>query len=161
MVFLSNSTNKNYLSVTIMAQANGHGTNFTSGMEGELQYILDQAEVDFERAQQELYRPSADVVVYSACFYARRALHQYLYYCYKKYEGPGANDRSLHDLTVEEMADYCSQHDDRIAKIDFEGMHCRKSDVLEDEEVFFCNDVNKVNSCKNLSAQMREVVMNS
>jgi hypothetical protein len=37
-------------------------------------------------------------------------------------------------------------------------MHCSSSDVLEEDEVFFCNDVDKVNSCKNLAEQMREIV---
>jgi hypothetical protein len=57
-------------------------------MQEELQEILNQAEMDFDRSQQELYRPSTDVVLYSACFFARRALHHYLYYCYKKFDGP-------------------------------------------------------------------------
>ncbi len=140
-----------------MAQANGQGTNQSSGMKDELQEILNQAEVDFDRSQQELYRPSTDVVLYSACFFARRALHHYLYYYYKKFDGPGA-DKSPHELTIQEMADFCVKHDNRIEKIDFEGMHCSKSDVLEDEEVFFCNDVGKVTSCKSLAEQMREVV---
>ncbi|MDI6402091.1 hypothetical protein QLX67_08800 [Balneolaceae bacterium ANBcel3] len=130
------------------------------GVRYDLQQILSQAEVDYERSQKEMYRPSTDVVLYSACFYARRALHQYLFYCYKKYNGP-ASDKSPHDLTVMEMAEYCSQHDERIAKIDFEAMNCSRSDVLEEEEVFFCNDVDKVGSCKTLSEQMREVVLKS
>ncbi len=141
-----------------MSQANeniGDGL----GMNYDLKQILDQAEVDFDRSQQELYRPSTDVVLYSACFFARRALHHYLFYCYKKFEGPGS-DRSPHELTIEEMAKFCEKHDKRIAKIDFDGMHCSRSDVLEDEEVFFCNDVDKVGSCKNLAEQMREVVLN-
>ncbi len=129
-------------------------------MNYDLEQILDQAEVDFDRSQQELYRPSTDVVLYSACFFARRALHHYLFYYYKKYEGPGA-DRSPHDLTIQEMAEYCGKHNKQIAKIDFENMHCSRSDVLEDEEVFFCNDVDKVNSCKGLAEQMRNVVFKS
>ncbi len=126
-------------------------------MQEELQEILKQAEVDYDRSQQEMYRPSADVVLYSACFFARRALHHYLFYYYKKFDGPGA-DKPPHELTIEEMAAYCGKHDKRIAKIDFEYMHCSRSDVLEDEEVFFCNDVDKVNSCKGLAEQMREIV---
>ncbi len=90
-------------------------------------------------------------------FFARRALHHYLYYYYKKYNGPDS-EKSPHELTVMEMAEYCKQFDKRIASIDFEGMHCSKSDVLEDEEVFFCNDVDKVNSCKSLAEQMRTLV---
>jgi len=126
-------------------------------MQEELQEILNQAEVDFDRSQQEMYRPSTDVVLYSACFFARRALHHYLYYYYKKFDGPEA-DKSPHDLTIQEMAEYCATHDQRIGKIDFESMHCSRSDVLEEEEVFFCNDVDKVGSCKGLAEQMREVV---
>jgi len=126
-------------------------------MQEELQEILNQAEVDFDRSQQEMYRPSTDVVLYSACFFARRALHHYLYYYYKKFDGPDA-DKSPHELTIQEMAEFCAKHDQRIGKIDFESMHCSRSDVLEDEEVFFCNDVDKVSSCKGLAEQMREVV---
>lgn len=142
-----------------MAQANGNETHSSSGMQDDLQEILNQAEVDFDRSQQELYRPSTDVVLYSACFFARRALHHYLYYYYKKFDGPEA-DKSPHELTIQEMAEYCAKHDERIGKIDFESMHCSKSDVLEDEDVFFCNDVDKVSSCKSLAEQMREVVYN-
>lgn len=140
-----------------MAQANGHGTNPSSGMQDEMQEILKQAEVDYNRSQQELYRPSTDVVLYSACFFARRALHHYLFYYYKKFDGPKA-DKNPHELTIEEMAEYCTKHDERIGKIDFASMHCSKTDVLEEEEVFFCNDVDKVNSCRGLAEQMREVV---
>ncbi len=140
-----------------MAQANGQGTDQSSNMNDELQEILEQAEVDFDRSQEELYRPSTDVVLYSACFFARRALHHYLYYYYKKFDGPGA-DKSPHELTIQEMADYCAKFEKRIGKIDFEAMHCSKSDVLEDEEVFFCNDVDKVSSCKGLAEEMRKIV---
>lgn len=128
------------------------------GMNYDLQQILDQAEADFERSQEELYRPSTDVVVYSACFFARRALHQYLYYFFKKFEGP-IEGRSPHDITIQEMAEYCAKYREDIGKIDFESMHCSKSDVLEEEEVFFCNDVDKVSSCKNLAEQMRHIIM--
>ncbi len=123
----------------------------------ELQHILDQAEADYNRAQEELYRPSMDVVHYSACYFARKSLHHYLYYCYKKFGG-GDTGKPARELTIEQMARYCSRHDDRIARINFEEMHCRKADVLDDEEVFFCNDVDKVNSCKSLAEQMREIV---
>jgi hypothetical protein len=140
-----------------MAQANGNSTHSSSGMQEELQEILNQAEVDFDRSQQEMYRSSTDVVLYSACFFARRALHHYLYYCYKKFDGPNA-DQSPHELTIQEMAEFCTKYDNRIGKIDFENMHCSRSDVLEEDEVFFCNDVDKVNSCKNLAEQMREIV---
>ncbi len=140
-----------------MAQANGKGTHSTSGTQDEMQEILKQAEVDYDRSQQELYRPSTDVVLYSACFFARRALHHYLFYCYKKYDGPEA-DKSPHDLTIHEMAQYCAKHDQRVGKIDFESMHCSRSDVLEEDEVFFCNHVDKVSSCQSLAEQMREVV---
>ena len=128
-------------------------------MQEDLQEILNQAEIDFDRSQQELYRSSTDVVLYSACFFARRALHHYLFYYYKKFDGPEA-DKSPHDLTIQQMAEFCAKHDQRIAKIDFENMHCSRSDVLEDEEVFFCNDVDKVNSCQGLAEQMREIVYN-
>lgn len=127
------------------------------GMNYDLQQILDQAEADFDRSRNELYRPSTDVVLYSACFYARRALHSYLFYYYKKFQGPGS-DKSPHDLTVKEMVDYCARYDKRIGQLDIDGMHCSKSDVLEEDEVYFCNSVDKVNSCKNLAEQMHELV---
>lgn len=140
-----------------MSHAKSHQANDGFSKPYELKQILDQAEIDYGRSQEELYRPSHDVVLYSACFFARRALHHYLYYYYKKYNGPDS-EKSPHELTVMEMAEYCKQFDKRIASIDFEGMHCSKSDVLEDEEVFFCNDVDKVNSCKSLAEQMRTLV---
>lgn len=140
-----------------MAQANGKETHSSSGAQDDLQEILNQAEVDFDRSQQEMYRPSTDVVLYSACFFARRALHHYLFYYYKKFDGPEAG-KSPHELTIQEMAEFCAKHDKRIGSIDFDSMHCSRSDVLEDEEVFFCNDVDKVSSCKSLAEQMREIV---
>lgn len=140
-----------------MTQVNGNERNESSGMQDNLKEILNQAEIDFDRSQQELYRPSTDVVLYSACFYARRALHHYLFYYYKKFDGPNS-DKAPHEFTIREMADYCQKHDKRIENIDFDGMHCSRSDVLEEEEVFFCNDVGKVSSCKNLAEQMREIV---
>ncbi len=141
-----------------MAQANGNETHSSPGMQEELKEILRQAEVDFDRSEQEMYRPSTDVVLYSGCFFARRALHHYLYYCYKKFGGPDA-DKSPHDLTIQEMASFCAKHENRIGKIDFDSMHCSRSDVLEEDEVFFCNDVDKVNSCKSLAEQMRQIVL--
>ncbi len=140
-----------------MEQAKGKETNSSSGMQEELQEILNQAEVDYDRSQKELYRPSTDVVLYSACFFARRALHHYLFYYYKKFDGPGS-DKSPHEMTIQEMAEFCAKHDKRIGEIDFENMHCSRSDVLEEEEVFFCNDVDKVNSCGGLAEQMRDIV---
>ncbi len=126
----------------------------------KLQQILDQAEIDFKKAQEELYRPSTDVVAFSACFFSRRALHNYLYYFYNKFNGNEA-DKPVHELTIEKMAQHCTQFDDRIGKIDFEGMHCRDEDVTDEEELFYCNDVNKLNSCKSLAEQMREIVLSS
>ncbi|MEX0680030.1 MAG: hypothetical protein WD097_01495 [Balneolales bacterium] len=141
-----------------MTQATGQGLNEASGSQSDLQQILKQADTDFDQSQQELYRPSTDVVLYSACFYARRALHQYLYFCYRKFGGQLESGKTLHDLTIDQMAEYCGKYDKRIANIDFKAMHCRKVDVLDDEDIFYCNDVNTVSSCKNLSEQMRELV---
>lgn len=141
-----------------MAQAKSNSTHSSSGMQQELQKILKQAELDYDRSLEELYRPSTDVVLYSACFFARRALHHYLYFCYKKFDGPDA-EKPPYVLTVESMAEFCARHDERIGKIDFLNMHCSKTDVLEEEEVFFCNDVDKVSSCRNLAEQMRKIVI--
>ena len=134
------------------------GTDDPGPVRPELKKILEGAEADFNRAQEELYRPSTDVVAYSACFFSRRSLHQYLYYYYKKYDGP-KSDHSPHDLTVLEMAEYCARHNDKIAQIEFEHMTCCRTDVLREDEVFYCNEVEKVNSCKNLALRMREVVL--
>ncbi|MDG5766265.1 hypothetical protein QA596_02220 [Balneolales bacterium ANBcel1] len=140
-----------------MAQADKNMGN-ELGMKYDLQQILGQAEADFERSQTEMNRPSTDVVLYSACFFARRALHQYLFYFFNKYQGP-IQGRSPHDITIEEMAEFCGKRNKEIAQVDFEGMHCSRSDVLEDEEVFFCNDVDKVGSCKNLAEQVRQAAV--
>ena len=143
-----------------MAQANANEANFGFSKPEELKEILDHAEMDYQRSQDELYRPSTDVVLYSACFYARRALHHYLYYYYKKFNGPDAH-KPPHELTVYEMARHCSKFNKDIKKIDFEAMNCSRSDVLEEEEVFFCNDVDKVTSCKSLAEEMRKVVFSA
>jgi len=126
----------------------------------DMDQVLNQAEIDYEKAQEELYRPSTDVVAFSACLFSRRALHHYLYYFYKKYGAKDA-DKPASELTIEQMAGYCSQYNDRIARIDFENMHCRDEDVTDEENLFFCNDVEKLNSCKSLAGQLREIVMSS
>lgn len=123
----------------------------------ELKKIFKKAEEDFQRAQNELYRPSSDVETYSACFFSRKSLHHYLYYYYLKYNGPD-KDKSPHELSLLHMAEYCSKFNDSIAKIDFREMNCCCADVLEEEKVFYCNDAEKVNSCKNISEKVREAL---
>lgn len=40
--------------------------------------LFKQAEEDLQRASGELYRPSDDVVTYSACQFSRKALYRFL-----------------------------------------------------------------------------------
>lgn len=119
--------------------------------------LFANAEQEFSKAQEELARPSSDVVNYAVCLSARSALHHYLNCLYTLYTYEN-NDTREENLTVKELADRCRKYDDKVKEIDFSCMHCQNKDVLSDAEIFFCEDVNQVMACNNVAKQIRELI---
>lgn len=121
----------------------------------QLKEMYEEANSDLQKAVSELNRPAEDVVNYSGCVYARKALYGFancLYHIYADQQ----NEPLKENLTLEELIAYSSQFDPDIARVDFSCVHCRDKDLSHDfDEVFYCDDVNKVNSCKELAEKVR------
>ncbi len=120
--------------------------------------LYDKAEEEFSNAQEELARPSADVVSYSVCLAARRALHHYLNSLYTLYAYE--NDETREDpLTVTELIKKCQKYDDRIENLDFSCVRCKDRDVLSEGEIYFCDDINQIMACNNMAKQVRQLIL--
>jgi len=115
-----------------------------------------QAESDLGRSQDELNRPAFDVVKYAVCVTGRTAIHRYtkcLYLFYTEKNG----DKQLENPTIEQMVDYCKQHNANLAEMNFFPLHCMNRDVLNTEEVFYCNDLNQVKTCSEIAGEVRDI----
>ncbi|MGM0507309.1 MAG: hypothetical protein ACQER4_09015 [Bacteroidota bacterium] len=129
-------------------------------MDGEkVKSLFEQAEADQFRAGEELNRPSSDVVRYSACTFARRALHQYMTGLYTLYALEN-NDTPKESQTLDELIDYCGRHNPQIRQIDFSTIQCSCTDVMNegDSEIVYCEDVMKVRQCKEIGDLVRDLL---
>lgn len=125
-----------------------------------IKQLFVQAEGDLEKSRMELYKPAEDVVRYSVCTFARRALYRYLnclYLFYKEEQGEPAEE----NLSLEALYDYSSRFDERLKALDLESIYCKGKGMLSDDEpeVFFCNDVFKLRYCSDLAENVRELVI--
>lgn len=125
-----------------------------------IKQLFVQAEEDLEKSRMELYKPAEDVVRYSVCIFARRALYRYincLYLFYKDENGEPAGESQ----SLEELFAYCSKYDERIKAMDLESIYCKGKGMISDDEpeVFFCNDVFKLKYCSDLAENVRELVI--
>lgn len=115
-----------------------------------------QAENDLLKSQEELNRPAFDVVKYAVCVFGRTAIHRfmeclYLYYTEKN------GDKQLEKPTIAEMLDYCKTFNPKLADMDFFALHCMSRDVLDTEDVFYCNDINQVKTCSDIAKDVRAI----
>jgi hypothetical protein len=117
------------------------------------------AESELNRARNELYKPAEDVVNYSVCVSARSAIHHYMYCMYMMVADE--NKEKLEETpTIDFMMKYCTESRKDLWKLDFNVVHCRHKNVLEDEEAFFyCEDVDKVGNCTRLAESIRKVLL--
>lgn len=119
--------------------------------------LFKQAEEDLQRASEELYRPSDDVVTYSACQFSRIALYRFLN-ALALYQSRNKNVILEPDLTLEQLITFCGQHNKEIASIDFSSLHCKCNPVINDE-VVYCTSVQKVDYCANLASKVKEITI--
>jgi len=122
--------------------------------------LFEQAEADQFRAGEELNRPSSDVVRYSACMFARRALHQYMTGLYILYSLEN-NESPKENQTLDELISYCGTHNQQIRQIDFSRIHCSCTDVMNEgeNEIIYCEDVMKVRQCKEIGDLVRDLLI--
>lgn len=130
-------------------------------MKGNIKKLLELAEADLEKSRRELYQPAEDVVRYSVCILARRALYLYLQALFLIFAEERNEPTDNNELTLEQMINYCGQYDERIKTLDISLLYCRgKGMITENEDnIFFCNDVFKVKYCSELAESVRELVL--
>ncbi len=121
--------------------------------------LYQQADEDLKRAVQELYRPSSDVVGFSACVYSRRALYKFL----NGLAHLHASEKKVilePELTIDQLITFCSQYNKKLKQIDFSSLDCKCNQILKDgeEEIVFCTSVNRVNYCANLAESVKGIL---
>lgn len=119
--------------------------------------LFKQADLDLQRASEELYRPSDDVVTYSACQYSRKALYRFLN-ALAIHQSKNKNIILEPDLTLEQLITFCGQHNQEIANIDFSSLHCKCNPII-DGEIIYCTSVHKVDYCASLASKVKEVIL--
>lgn len=125
----------------------------------QIKDLFSQGEENLKGAENELYRPSSDVVNYAVCVNGRKAIHYfmtclYLYYCDKN------NDTPAEDPVIEEMLKYCKQYNETLKEMDFSQLNCMGKDVRKTDDFYCCNDVKTVSSCTKLASDARTIFVN-
>lgn len=125
--------------------------------------LYTKADKLLSKATEEIYKPKEDVVTYSACISARSALYHFLG-CFYVYKSEKEVDKSLEEgkKTIDELIEYAEQHISEIGDIDFSPMRCTCKDVKEivnDDEIYFCNSVGIVKECTDLAKKVKDVLI--
>ena len=125
----------------------------------KLKLLIKQAEADYNRARQELSRPSTDVVRYSACSFARRSLHQYMMILYTYYKQQNS-EQLKEGLTLDDLVQYVSEYDKDVNEINFSKVQCSCTDVLNEseDEIIYCEDIDRVEHCTNLAEKLNHKI---
>lgn len=126
----------------------------------KVKVLFENAESALKNARKQLYQPAEDVVNYSVCVSARTALQQYLNCLHLIYVRDHHDDR-LESPTMKQLIDYCSRYNDELKSMDFSSVNCKCRDVVnvDDDDIFYCNDVFVVKHCTELAEDVRELVM--
>jgi hypothetical protein len=126
--------------------------------ESKPEQLFKQADEDLQRANQELYRPSGDVVTYAACQFSRLALYRFLN-ALAIYQSKNKNIILEPDLTLEQLITFCGQHNKEINNIDFSSLHCKCNPIIDDgdNEIIYCTSVQKVDYCAKLASKVQEI----
>jgi hypothetical protein len=122
-----------------------------------------KADADLARARDELYKPEEDVVLYSSCISARSALYHYLG-CLSILDRKKADIVSIEKGTksMDQLIQEAGIKYPEVAKMDFSAVHCKRKNIeniLNYDEINFCNDTDRVNQCTNLAYQLKEIVI--
>lgn len=120
-----------------------------------------EAEEDYQRAKEELYRPIEDVVAYSACISSRRALYKYLLGLTELHTRE--NEESFDNTnSIEELIKYNSKYSKELKDIDFSALNCKCEEMSElnaEDEPVYCTSVNKVSYCTGLAEDVRKILI--
>ncbi|MEX0686261.1 MAG: hypothetical protein WD267_00065 [Balneolales bacterium] len=120
--------------------------------------LFKQGDFELNKAREELYHPSEDVVVYSVCMFARSALYHYLVCLYILHSIE--NDDIIDETgTVEQLAEYCKKYNKGLQEVDLSPFQCRKKDVLSDDQFYYCNDIHHVTTCADLAESIKNLVV--
>jgi hypothetical protein len=122
----------------------------------KIRELFLKAENDLSRSQEELNRPAFDVVKYAVCVFGRTAIHRYMECLYLHYTDSNG-DKPQEKPTIAEMFEYCKPHNPNLAKMSLFQVHCTGRDVLETEEVFYCNDLHQVKTCSEIAGEIRGI----
>ncbi len=122
----------------------------------KIRELFLKAENDLSRSQEELNRPAFDVVKYAVCVFGRTAIHRYMECLYHHYIDQNG-DKALEKPTIADMYQYCKPHNSALGKVNLFPVHCTKRDVLDTEEVFYCNDLNQVKTCSEIAGEIRSI----
>jgi len=126
----------------------------------KVKVLFEDAETSLKAAKGQLYQPAEDVVTYSVCVFARNALYHFMSCLYLIYSQD--KEEKLDDApTLEQMIDYCSRYNDKLKSMDFSSVNCKCRDLssVDDDEIFYCNDVFQVKQCTDLAESVRDMVM--
>lgn len=124
-----------------------------------LNSLYEQANSDLQKSIAELQHPAEDVVNYSGCVFARKALYGFASCLYRYYAEQNDHPVSEH-LALEELIEYAGKFDPEIRLDDFECVHCRDKDLSNDfDEVFYCDDVQQVTGCMELAEKMKALFL--
>ena len=122
--------------------------------------LYQKAEDELNHAQKELYRPSKDVVSYSACVFSRKALIDFLQALSLLYAEK--NNADLGDMTtIEDWIRFSREYNDDLKNVDFSSLNCLCNEILDDdrEQIIFCTSIDKVHHCSKLAEQVRSILV--
>lgn len=127
-----------------------------------LNRMYQKANADLAKAQDELFKPKEDVVNYSCCISARSALYHFLG-CLCVLEQDHGDIDSLEKGTapMDQLIERAGKRYSEVAKMDFSGVQCSHKDiknVLNNDEIYFCNNTDIVNNCTTLANQLKQIV---
>ena len=122
----------------------------------KIKELFLKAENDLGSSKQELNRPALDVVPYAVCVFGRTAIHRYMECLYLHYTDKNG-DMTQEKPTIADMFEYCKLHNSELAKLNLFPVHCMNRDVLETEEIFYCNELNQVKSCSDIAGEIRGI----
>lgn len=122
-----------------------------------------KADAELARARNELNRSEEDVVLYSSCVSARSAMYHYLG-CLTMLARENIDIDSIDNGTkpMDQLIKEAGKKYPEVAKMDFGAVQCTRKDIkdlLNYDEIVFCNDTDIVNNCTNLADQLKEIVM--
>lgn len=120
--------------------------------------LYQLAEENLRKAQDELYRPSHDVVKIAGCMSARQALHQLLA-CVYLMHNQNNNGQDVHQMSLKSLIDFSKNHDVQFQTIDFEVLQCSSEVVPHQQSTHYCNDINLISSCAKLAENVQEIVI--